>query len=77
MFSGEGVNTGEETRLSGKSNAVAFVRRNVYKDYRCLELACGSQEELDSWKASLLQAGVYPEKVTVSTLTPCFIIAKL
>nr|XP_046246560.1 dynamin 3a isoform X2 [Scatophagus argus] len=39
--------------------------RNVYKDYKCLELACSSQEELDSWKASLLQAGVYPEKVTV------------
>ncbi|KAE8294567.1 Dynamin-1 [Larimichthys crocea] len=38
--------------------------RNVYKDYKCLELACDSQEELDSWKASLLQAGVYPEKVT-------------
>uniref|UniRef100_A0A8D0DBF3 Interferon-induced GTP-binding protein Mx n=1 Tax=Sander lucioperca TaxID=283035 RepID=A0A8D0DBF3_SANLU len=38
--------------------------RNVYKDYKCLELACYSQEELDSWKASLLQAGVYPEKVT-------------
>uniref|UniRef100_A0A7N6BDV1 Interferon-induced GTP-binding protein Mx n=1 Tax=Anabas testudineus TaxID=64144 RepID=A0A7N6BDV1_ANATE len=37
--------------------------RNVYKDYRCLELACNSQEELDSWKASLLRAGVYPEKV--------------
>uniref|UniRef100_A0A3Q3VPR2 Interferon-induced GTP-binding protein Mx n=1 Tax=Mola mola TaxID=94237 RepID=A0A3Q3VPR2_MOLML len=39
--------------------------RNVYKDYKCLELACNSQEELDSWKASLLQAGVYPEKITV------------
>ncbi|XP_070687858.1 dynamin 3a isoform X2 [Pempheris klunzingeri] len=39
--------------------------RNVYKDYRCLELACTSQEELDSWKASLLQAGVYPEKIPV------------
>ncbi|XP_044054187.1 dynamin 3a isoform X2 [Siniperca chuatsi] len=39
--------------------------RNVYKDYKCLELACNSQEELDSWKGSLLQAGVYPEKVTV------------
>ncbi|XP_028258941.1 dynamin 3a isoform X3 [Parambassis ranga] len=37
--------------------------RNVYKDYKCLELACNSQEELDSWKASLLRAGVYPEKV--------------
>ncbi|KAM4629353.1 dynamin 3a [Polymixia lowei] len=39
--------------------------RNVYKDYRFLELACDSQEEMDSWKASLLRAGVYPEKVTV------------
>uniref|UniRef100_A0A673C6M1 Interferon-induced GTP-binding protein Mx n=1 Tax=Sphaeramia orbicularis TaxID=375764 RepID=A0A673C6M1_9TELE len=39
--------------------------RNVYKDYKYLELACNSQEELDSWKASLLRAGVYPEKVTV------------
>ncbi|XP_071751775.1 dynamin 3a [Centroberyx gerrardi] len=39
--------------------------RNVYKDYRFLELGCNSQEELDSWKASLLRAGVYPEKVTV------------
>ncbi|XP_064415967.1 dynamin 3a isoform X3 [Latimeria chalumnae] len=36
--------------------------RNVYKDYRYLELACDSQEEMDSWKASLLRAGVYPEK---------------
>ncbi|XP_038162830.1 dynamin 3a isoform X1 [Cyprinodon tularosa] len=40
--------------------------RNVYKGYRCLELACNSQEELDSWKASLLRAGVYPEKIAVN-----------
>ncbi|XP_035997320.1 dynamin-3 isoform X2 [Fundulus heteroclitus] len=39
--------------------------RNVYKDYKCLELACNSQEELDSWKASLLRAGVYPDKIAV------------
>uniref|UniRef100_UPI0037E76C76 dynamin 3a isoform X1 n=1 Tax=Semicossyphus pulcher TaxID=241346 RepID=UPI0037E76C76 len=39
--------------------------RNVYKDYRSLDLACSSQEELDGWKASLLQAGVYPERVPV------------
>uniref|UniRef100_A0A8C3PL15 Dynamin-2 n=1 Tax=Calidris pygmaea TaxID=425635 RepID=A0A8C3PL15_9CHAR len=37
-------------------------QRNVYKDYRFLELACDSQEEVDSWKASLLRAGVYPDK---------------
>uniref|UniRef100_A0A3Q3ER87 Interferon-induced GTP-binding protein Mx n=1 Tax=Kryptolebias marmoratus TaxID=37003 RepID=A0A3Q3ER87_KRYMA len=36
--------------------------RNVYKNHRFLELACNSREELDSWKASLLRAGVFPEK---------------
>lgn len=41
-------------------------RRNVYKDYRQLELACETQEEVDSWKASFLRAGVYPERVGVS-----------
>ncbi|XP_034561054.1 dynamin 3a isoform X2 [Notolabrus celidotus] len=41
--------------------------RNVYKDYRSLDLACSSQDELDGWKASLLQAGVYPERVAVDS----------
>uniref|UniRef100_A0A8C6SVM2 Interferon-induced GTP-binding protein Mx n=1 Tax=Neogobius melanostomus TaxID=47308 RepID=A0A8C6SVM2_9GOBI len=36
--------------------------RNVYKDYRQLELACESQEDVDAWKASFLRAGVYPER---------------
>ncbi|XP_064457373.1 dynamin-like isoform X5 [Ornithodoros turicata] len=37
-------------------------QRNVYKDYKQLELSCESQEEVDSWKASFLRAGVYPER---------------
>ncbi|CAM9197163.1 unnamed protein product [Lampetra fluviatilis] len=37
-------------------------QRNVYKDYRQLELASETQEEVDSWKASFLRAGVYPER---------------
>ncbi|KAK2179718.1 hypothetical protein NP493_476g04057 [Ridgeia piscesae] len=36
--------------------------RNVYKDYKQLELSADTQDEVDSWKASLLRAGVYPEK---------------
>ncbi|XP_063056418.1 dynamin-3-like [Engraulis encrasicolus] len=36
-------------------------QRNVYKDWRHLELSCDTQEEVDSWKSSLLRAGVYPE----------------
>lgn len=42
-----------------------FSDRNVYKDYRQLELACENQEDVDAWKASFLRAGVYPERVTV------------
>jgi len=38
--------------------------RNVYKDYKQLELSCENQDDVDSWKASFLRAGVYPEKAT-------------
>uniref|UniRef100_A0A8C7IFS1 dynamin GTPase n=1 Tax=Oncorhynchus kisutch TaxID=8019 RepID=A0A8C7IFS1_ONCKI len=37
-------------------------QRNVYKDYRQLELACETQDDIDGWKASFLRAGVYPER---------------
>ncbi|XP_038063950.1 dynamin-1-like isoform X2 [Patiria miniata] len=37
-------------------------QRNVYKDYKQLELSCDTSEEVDSWKASFLRAGVYPER---------------
>uniref|UniRef100_A0AAQ4R1Y1 Dynamin n=1 Tax=Gasterosteus aculeatus aculeatus TaxID=481459 RepID=A0AAQ4R1Y1_GASAC len=37
-------------------------QRNVYKDYRQLELACETQEDIDAWKASFLRAGIYPER---------------
>uniref|UniRef100_A0A8C9YA39 Dynamin-2 n=1 Tax=Sander lucioperca TaxID=283035 RepID=A0A8C9YA39_SANLU len=42
-------------------------QRNVYKDLRQIELACDTQEDVDSWKASFLRAGVYPEKDQVHT----------
>uniref|UniRef100_A0A8C7YIN6 Interferon-induced GTP-binding protein Mx n=1 Tax=Oryzias sinensis TaxID=183150 RepID=A0A8C7YIN6_9TELE len=44
--------------------------RNVYKDNRTLELACDSQDDVDSWKSSLLRAGVYPEKTTTCSNNP-------
>uniref|UniRef100_A0A672V0R6 dynamin GTPase n=1 Tax=Strigops habroptila TaxID=2489341 RepID=A0A672V0R6_STRHB len=46
----------------GSPAACLFWGRNVYKDLRQIELACDSQEDVDSWKASFLRAGVYPEK---------------
>ena len=39
-----------------------LVVRNVYKDYKQLELSAITQDEVDAWKASFLRAGVYPEK---------------
>lgn len=39
-------------------------QRNVYKDSKALELSCESQEDVDSWKASFLRAGVYPERAS-------------
>ncbi|KAG9509561.1 Dynamin, partial [Fragariocoptes setiger] len=38
--------------------------RNVYKDSKQLELSCESQEDVDSWKASFLRAGVYLDRST-------------
>lgn len=42
---------------------------NIYKEYRQLELGCESRDESDSWKASFLRAGVYPEKHVVEEET--------
>ncbi|XP_060927322.1 dynamin-1a isoform X2 [Limanda limanda] len=56
----------EKSFMSSKQIFALFntEQRNVYKDYRQLELACESQEDIDAWKASFLRAGVYPERVT-------------
>lgn len=35
--------------------------RNVYKDQDQLQLITHTEEDIESWKASLLRAGVYPE----------------
>ncbi|CAF2029874.1 unnamed protein product [Rotaria magnacalcarata] len=36
--------------------------KNVYKEHKVLELSVDNAEELDTWKASFLRAGVYPER---------------
>lgn len=35
-----------------------------FQDFKALELSCETQDEVDSWKASFLRAGVYPEKAS-------------
>lgn len=55
---------------TGRVSSAAPPHRNVYKDLRQIELACDSQEDVDSWKASFLRAGVYPEKDQVRGCPP-------
>uniref|UniRef100_A0A8B9J9W3 Dynamin-2 n=1 Tax=Astyanax mexicanus TaxID=7994 RepID=A0A8B9J9W3_ASTMX len=59
----------EKSFMSSKHIFALFntEQRNVYKDYRQLELACETQEDVDGWKASFLRAGVYAERVVSDT----------
>ncbi len=43
--------------------------RNVYKDHKTLDLSVHNSEDLESWKASFLRAGVYPEVSVLSMKT--------
>jgi dynamin GTPase len=36
--------------------------KNIYKDYKQLELSANNLDDVEAWKASFLRAGVYPEK---------------
>ena len=39
----------------------------TFQDYKQLEVSCEPQDDVDSWKASFLRAGVYPEKLSDTT----------
>ncbi|CAF1053460.1 unnamed protein product, partial [Brachionus calyciflorus] len=57
-----------ESGLFSKRHSFALFNadyRNVYKEFKQLELSCDTLEDVDSWKASFLRAGVYPEKQKV------------
>lgn len=41
--------------------------KNVFRDFKSLDLSCESQDDVDSWKASFLRAGIYPEKAQSDT----------
>jgi dynamin GTPase len=48
--------------FNDKKKFFFFFFRNVYKEHKTLELSVDNTEELDTWKASFLRAGVYPER---------------
>lgn len=52
--------------MSRRNTFILFYQdnKNVYKDYKNLELSCESHEELDSWAAALSRAGKYLDKST-------------
>lgn len=54
----------EDGGLIKRKNTFVLVhsdpRKNVYKDHKSLDLATTSMEEMESWQASFLRAGVYP-----------------
>ncbi|XP_076092249.1 dynamin-1-like isoform X5 [Mytilus galloprovincialis] len=56
--------TGDSGILGRRKGFALFnnENRNVYKDYKQLELSGESQDDIDSWKASFLRAGVYPDR---------------
>ncbi|PAA65118.1 hypothetical protein BOX15_Mlig009929g1 [Macrostomum lignano] len=67
------IRDGESRGLFGKKNVFMLFHsegRNTYKDYKTLELAAESADEVDSWKASFLRAGVYPERESRETDEP-------
>ena len=39
-----------------------LIFRNVFKEHKVLELSVDNSEELDTWKASFLRAGIYLER---------------
>ena len=41
-----------------------FPDRNVYKDQDQLQLITQTEDDMESWKASFLRAGVFPERRT-------------
>ena len=59
------VRSDEQENMFG-SKTIKFTifssnRKNIYQNNSKLDLVCHSVDELESWKASLLRAGVYPE----------------
>eukprot|EP00048_Salpingoeca_helianthica_P014511 m.222047 g.222047 ORF g.222047 m.222047 type:complete len:832 (+) comp15947_c0_seq1:403-2898(+) len=54
----------EDAGIIKRKNTFVLVhsdsRKNVWKDHKTLDLAATSVEEMESWQASFLRAGVYP-----------------
>lgn len=61
------IESGFMSRRSVFSLFNAESNRNVYRDYKTLDLSCESAEETEAWKASFYRAGVYLDRSTTPT----------
>ena len=52
------------TAILSSEHQTFFPDRNVYKDQDQLQLITQTEDDMESWKASFLRAGVFPERQT-------------
>ena len=67
LYSSEGRNVFKDFKVSSFSEQWASTISNIVA-LQTLDLSCETQDDVDSWKASFLRAGVYPEKSNVGAL---------
>ena len=65
LYSSEGRNVFKDFKVSFLN--IFDVGKLSRSFIQTLDLSCETQDDVDSWKASFLRAGVYPEKSTVDT----------
>ena len=46
------------------SLSLSLYVRNLFKEYKQLDLSCETEDGMESWKAAFLRAGVYPDRGT-------------
>jgi dynamin GTPase len=66
VFGLDGLKVRDIDRVVGRRHSFALFQtqgRNIYRDHKQLEFSCETQEDVDTWKAMFLRAGVYPESV--------------
>ncbi len=58
----KGIDRSFSISLGKQWPSCLYCFRNVYHNHREIELSAETQEEAETWKASFLRAGVFPEK---------------
>lgn len=68
VFGLDGLKVRDIDRVVSRRHSFALFHsagKNIYRDMKQLEFSCETQEDVDTWKAMFLRAGVYPESVVL------------